>query len=114
MNRMPRLNSTTHTVLGVIKQDDSANYTESTVALSEKSFRTLLTLIPRGTEGHAVTQDIRRIKDTLTNISFETGRTRANLVEILNEELSYQAVMADIITFEQTPDVKIVGKIELP
>jgi hypothetical protein len=102
-----------HTTLGTIKTDGNT-FAESTVKMSAKNFRTLVMMIPRTTESNAVCNDIKRIKDELTTVSFESNKTRTRLIEILTDEINYQSFMADIIKFEQTPDIKIVGKIELP
>ena len=94
--------------------DDYPSKDESTVTMSEKNFKILMSLIPRTSEYNAVKNDIQRLKDKLTEMNFKTTAelNRNMLIKFLKDEYEYQLFTSDIIEFEKkTP--RIVGRINL-
>jgi len=99
--------------LGNIKWNDNEEHlNESTVEMSERNFRILLSLIPKTDESKAVHIDCLRLRAKMNELSYKTDRTRKEYNEILESELAYSIFVEDIKEFN-TPDIKIVGKIDL-
>jgi len=101
----------TITRIGTIADNDGT-LLESAVELSEKNFRLLLKSIPKQDKRLMLLNDIKIIKDSLTEFTFDASKTREDLVKLLNEALEYQVFITDINEFDK-PDIKVVGKIDL-
>ena len=87
--------------------EDLQSKEESTVIISEKNFKHILSLIPRTNESvwayDAVKKDIQSIKDSLTELSFKTTAelSRDLLTYALQSELDKQTLYSDILAFEK-------------
>jgi hypothetical protein len=84
---------------------------ESQVVMSEKNFRSLLSMIPKTTERNAIINEIQRIKDLLTQSTFDATYNRERLIEILQDALNFNIFINDVDELNKQPF--IVGKINL-
>lgn len=105
----------TSTRLGEIAwSSETECWAESSVEMSAKNFKILMSLIPRTSEYNAVKNDIQRLKDKLTEMNFKTTAEldRSMLIKFLKDEYEYQLFTSDIVEFEKTTP-RIVGRINL-
>jgi hypothetical protein len=94
--------------------DDSPQKEESTIKMSEKNFRVLLSLIPKTNEYNAVKNTIQRIKNKLTEMNFMTTAelNRDLLITYLKDTLEYEEFIKDVEEFN-ADSIAIVGRIDL-
>jgi hypothetical protein len=100
-----------HSLGTIAVHDTTGEPIESQVVMSEKNFRLLLDLIPKTNSRPAILNEIQRIKDLLTQATFESSYNRSMLIDVLQTALNYNIFMDDVEKLNSQP--MIVGKIDL-
>jgi hypothetical protein len=106
------INKCTITRLGTINDKDG-DITENAVELSEKNFRLLISMIPKIDTHKAMNNELQSIKDSCTELSMKDDLKRTDIIDMLTSAISYEQFVSDVNEFRKTPDIKLVGKIDL-